>query len=201
MNIAELNFRFVRSAAKGSVTKDGREFPHPYKKRINAYSHALTEGFINALSDAIDDLHEDKNLRLLLQSMVLGGAYQTLPTNSQRALPHRNSTCFVVFDVFYVGDAGKTSAEAMQQRVTNILNEHSVAGDRIRLWWGSYGDTDLNNVWQYYYGTQATYDRARCIKRKYDEGNLFATPFNTPVGPKELCDAMPLHELPRHEEL
>jgi hypothetical protein len=175
----------VRTVNSG-VTKNGREFDLPYKKRVNVMldsdelsgekAYAFAEEFGKLMADVILD-HE----LLLVVQMNLGGGKVLSNDNERRTgIPYRNQTFGFVFDVFYKPSAA-SRANVIQQRMTQLLDD--TGGFSYRLFWGSYGreegETDMSqpNVQMLYFGTEEAYEMMQEIKNNVDPNGIFTTDF------------------------
>jgi FAD/FMN-containing dehydrogenase len=157
---------------------DGREFPEPYKKRVNGFREAMTDAFIEGFLDIIDEVFEEKNAKLVIQMMVAGGAYKA-NEHDGTGLPFRDLIWGFVFDIFYKnGDV--EAAERLQAKVAAMLKTAQKSdGDHVRLLWGSFGNTNMSNskIWPMYYGEGGVYPRMQQLKQHVDPQNIFATSF------------------------
>lgn len=174
--LSEMSDQYVQRA--GTVS-DGREFVYPYKKRLNGTSKPLTEEYIQELTDIMDDAMHERGIYVVLLTVLGGGAFKDSPNRKFGAGQHRDSIVPVVFDIFY-GEGFESLAEDYQDRMTSILSDTVKEKDTLRYAWGTFGDTDINNVWPYYYDDEATYNRLREIKSKIDPEDVFSTRFTIP---------------------
>ena len=81
-----------------------------------------------------------------------------------------------VFDLFY-DDGKKGDAEALQDEMQAIIDAHFSGGQEQRLFWGSFGDTDItkDSVRNCYYDDPAAYALLQQLKKKVDPDDLFRT--------------------------
>ena len=165
---------FVRRKDMG---RDGREFPLPYKKRLNGTKRPLSAAFVSAFVDLVDRVMHSRTVKLVVQMYLHGGVYASPdPTPPVSAICHRDVTVFIVFDCFYTS-GGLQEAEQYQVEMRELLDTHW--GDQeVRMLWGSYGDTDISNerVRKWYYDDD-TWHALQELKREMDPGDLFHTEF------------------------
>jgi len=183
----------VRVAPFG-ITQEGREFDLAYKKRVNVTLRPVTEAraktFANKIGELAQRVISNWNLKLVIQTNVGGGKNRVESNDAPDSLhpgrpftgiPYRNQTFGFVFDVFYRGEDARVEAEAIQQEITDLLNE--IGEFDHRLQWGSFerekGLTNMTKpeVREYYYGSQGAYDNIQSLKREVDPKGLFTTEF------------------------
>ncbi len=158
------------------MTSDGREFEYPYKKRVNATFEPLTDDFKNGFVDLVSDAIADDRVRVVFQ-MVLGGSqHRDHPNRQYTAVQRRDVTIGVVFDIFYT-EGNEALAETYQAGMTALLKNSVPEKDTVKMIWGSFGNTNINEVWQEYYDNRAVYGRLQDIKQKVDPDNVFSTEF------------------------
>lgn len=165
---------FVR---RSGTTPDGREFPEPYKKRLNCTKLALTTTFVASFVDLLDRVVNSSKVLLCFQMFIGGGAYASpVPTPPVNAICHRDVTLGIVFDCFYK-PGGEYEAEQFQSEMSALLGEYS-GPQEIRMLWGSFGDTQIReeSVRKCYYD-DITWNSLQQLKKQVDTGDLFHTRF------------------------
>lgn len=172
----DLSFMCDSWVRRWGTTLDGREFVYPYKKRLNGTFEPLSDAFINGFADLVTTAIFDRKVRIVYQ-MVLGGGMHSGHVNRQyTSCSRRDVTIAVVFDVFYT-DGNEAVAVGYQDAMKELLNNTVAEKDQVRLFWGSFGDTDLNNVWVNYYDSEDQYKRLQGIKSAVDGMDVFHTEF------------------------
>jgi FAD/FMN-containing dehydrogenase len=164
---------FVRRHDMG---EDGREFPLPYKKRLNCDKGALSAAFVSAFVELVDRVVHSHTVKLVVQIFIHGGVYASPdPSPPLTAICHRDVSVGIVFDCFYTPE-GLEEAERYQADMQELIDTHW--GEEIRMLWGSFGDTDISkeHVRRYYYD-DATWKDLQKLKQQMDGGDLFHTEF------------------------
>lgn len=159
-----------------STTVDGREFKYPYKKRVNCTTIAMTNAFLKKFVDMVDKVVNTDGVYLVFQMMIGGGAFQTSPRREQTSIPRRDFVFCFVFDVFYA-DGFMEVAEQLQEEMQGIVNTEFSPGQEQRLFWGSFGETDMRetSVQKFYYDDIGKYVRLQQLKKKVDPNDVFHT--------------------------
>ncbi|KAF5012818.1 hypothetical protein FDECE_1107 [Fusarium decemcellulare] len=160
--------------------KSPREFPYPYVKRTNSTkSLALSKsGWSDWFSGRINEVIKDKKNGLWVSSQlqVYGGKGSMFQRNANNGTAYcfRDATFGGTWDVFYQNT--KEAAEQWQAENDKGAVTHFSKEDR-RVLWGSYGDWNMKNVWQFYYDPD-TYKKMQKIRQTYDpRGTFTANPF------------------------
>ncbi|CAH0020149.1 unnamed protein product [Clonostachys rhizophaga] len=160
--------------------KSPREFPYPYVKRTNTTkSLALSKsGWSDWFSGRINEVLKTKGNGLWVSSQlqVFGGKGSLFQKNANNGTAYcfRDATFGGTWDVFYQNT--KEAAEQWQEENDKGAVTHFSQEDR-RLLWGSYGDWNMKNVWQFYYDSD-TYKKLQKIRQTYDPNGTFtANPF------------------------
>ena len=157
-----------------------REFPYPYIKRTNTTkSLPVSEsGWVDWFSGRIHEVVKTTGNGLWVSSQlqVYGGKESMFQRNANNGTSYcfRDATFGGTWDVFFqdTEEAAKQwQGENDKGAVTHFSKE-----DR-RVLWGSYGDWNMKNVWQYYYDPD-TYKKMQKIRQTYDpKGTFTANPF------------------------
>ncbi len=173
--LSSLSDSFVRR--EPTTTPDGREFPYPYRKRLNCTAAALTDAFIEGLVLLIEKVvMHSPDIYLIFQMAFGGGEYQNSPKKVATAIPRRGLVFCFVFDLFY--DTGmQARAEQLQVEMQLLIDTHFSPAQEQRLFWGSFGDTDITkqSVIDYYYDDPKTYPLLQLLKQRVDPGDTFHT--------------------------
>jgi FAD/FMN-containing dehydrogenase len=174
-SLSSLSYSFVRKFP--ATTLDGREFEYPYKKRINCTTNALTDDFIQQFVDMVDEvLLQTTGVKLVFQMLMGGGAYQNTERRQETSIPHRDYVFCFVFDLFYRKDYEQKAID-LQSRMQNIVDTHYSGNQEQRVFWGSFGDTDISKdeVRKMYYDSTEQYARLQQLKQRIDPNDIFHT--------------------------
>ncbi len=160
-----------------ATTDAGREFDYPYQKRINCTGDALTDGFVAGCVALVNKVvTQSDTVRLVFQMLIGGGNYgKSSPATS---IPRRDFVFCFMFDLFHDDDDdARAEAEGYQAEMQTLIDAHFSGPQEQRLFWGSFGDTNMTNpvVQNYYYDNPARYTDLRQLKRDVDPHNLFST--------------------------
>ncbi|CBJ33760.1 conserved unknown protein [Ectocarpus siliculosus] len=163
---------FVRNTG---MTRDGREYKFPYVKRLNCTTDTLTDEFVQKFIDLVHEAITTREVKLVFQMVMGGGAYEGNGTKGITSIPHRNNVIGIVFDVFYEKD-GKDIANKLHKKFGALLPSFSKGKD-IRMTWGSFGEIKMEKMWESYYGDSGLYQRLQKLKGDVDPKDVFHTPF------------------------
>jgi len=158
-------------------TAGGREFDLPVRKRMNCTKRPLSTTFIDAFIDLVDRAAHSRNVKLVIQTFVGGGAYASpdvMPPLS--SICHRDMVAGIVFDCFHTPD-GLEEAKRYQTEMEGLLGDYS--GDQeVRMLWGSFGDTNIahENIRRCYYDDETWRDLQK-LKKAVDGDDVFHTEF------------------------
>ena len=175
MPLSHLSDSFVRRPPY--TTKDGREFKYPYKKRINCTANALTNNFVKKFVGMVDEVVSDTTgVKLVFQMLFGGGAYQKSERRADTSIPQRDYVYCFIFDLFYKKGHEKTAVK-LQKKMQHLVDTHFSNGQERRVFWGTFGDTDISNpsVRKMYYDSQFQYKRLQNLKKKVDPNDVFHT--------------------------
>ncbi len=162
-----------------STTWDGREFKYPYKKRVNCTMSALTDKFVDQFVGLVEEVVNDTDgVYLVFQMMIGGGNYKNSARRLSTSIPQREFVFSFVFDLFY-DDGFEQTAEDLQQRMQLLVDIEFSPGQEKRLFWGSFGDTDMTkqSVIDLYYDNHNNYTRLKALKARIDPRDTFHTQF------------------------
>lgn len=175
--LSALSDSFVRRWP--ATTSDGREFDFPYKKRINCTANALTDEFVDGLVALVTKVvTQSDSVRLVFQMLIGGGNYRHSGQRPSTSIPRRDFVFCFVFDLFHDdNEDAKAEAVALQAEVQTLIDAHFSGPQEQRLFWGTFGDTDVTNpvVQNYYYDDAARYLRLRQLKTTVDPHDVFHT--------------------------
>jgi hypothetical protein len=184
-SLSSLNQSFVRKWP--AVTRDGREWNQPYKKRVNGTTRAISNAFINAFVDLVDRVLSEPHVKLIFQMAFGGGALRSKGKDnvdgvSVTSIPHRNMVWLFVFDLFY-DDGYEKEAELFQSEMQNIIDDHFSHGQEIRFFWGSFADTDISKeeIRKMYYDNDKEYSDLQNLKKRIDPDDVFHTSLTVQV--------------------
>jgi hypothetical protein len=174
----------MSSIASMWLFKSPREFPYPYVKRTNS-TKSLTlskSGWSGWFSGRLDEVIKTvgNGLWVSSQLQVYGGKGSMFQRNANNGTAYcfRDANFGGTWDVFYQDEkeGTKEAAEKWQAENDRGALTHFSPEDR-RVLWGSYGDWNMKNVWQFYYDRNS-YQKMRGIRKKYDpKGTFTANPF------------------------
>jgi hypothetical protein len=159
----------------------------------------LTVDFVNDFTKLVDEVingPDRGNIKVVVQMFLGGGQVRKLGgEQSNNSISGRNYTVGVVFDIFYNDktDGMKAKAEDFQKRMGDLVYRELDGGREIRMQWGSFGITNMNDVWHYYYDDKAHYEKLQKIKKETDPGDMFHTSFTVQLPPADLESQRRLH--------
>jgi hypothetical protein len=181
---------FVRNVLFGTTAfgDQGREFSFPYLKRLNVFEKPLTSGFVDGFTELINDVIEGRdrdNIKVVFQMVLGGGQVRKLGEQKKTSIAGRNYTIGIVFDIFYNNDKRgmKEKAEMFQERMKTLIDEEFKGEREIRMLWGSFESTNMDDVWPYYYDDREHYEKLQKIKKQADEDDVFHTSFTVQLPP------------------
>ncbi len=176
-DLSVLSDSFVRRWP--ATTADGREFDYPYKKRINCTAGALTDEFIAGCVALVNRIvTQTDSVRLVFQMLIGGGNYRKSAQRASTSIPRRDFVFCFAFDLFHDdNDEAKAEAEALQGEMQTLIDAHFNGPQEQRLFWGTFGDTDMTNpvVQKYYYDDAGRYLTLRQLKATVDPHDVFHT--------------------------
>ncbi|KAI1817976.1 hypothetical protein GGS20DRAFT_530424 [Poronia punctata] len=161
-----------------------REFEKPYVKRTYCTNSTTLskDGWADWATKRIDSIVTPEHNRCWLsaQLQVMGGKHSMFRRNAGNGtFSWRDTTICYTMDCFHDPET-KARAEDWQK----VNDEESIGPNGIfskkdrRLMWGSYGDWDLDKMWDRYFDDRATYDKLRRIRKEADPDGIFtANPF------------------------
>ena len=163
------------------IFRNIREFELPYIKSTHVTNSTtlVKDNWPQWLTRRIDSLvRPDFNgCYISAQIQNFGGKHSKFTTNANNGTAYswRDSTICCTLDSFYDGeDARKTSS------LWHMRNEEEGLGPKgifskqdRRVLWGSFGEFDLDKVWNTYFETKEKYDRLRAARKKADPDGIF----------------------------
>ena len=184
MPISEMMVRFVKHI--------NREYELPYKKTLRGTTQCFNDKFPESFAKKATELMEltgfGDGFKFISQIQMGGGAYFTNdPKSKLTSISHRNCKIGMTFDIFYNtiwNTKAKEKAQDFQDKCKKEWIDDGLFSQNkkdIRFTWGTFGDTNIKNVWQYYYDSQEKYNRLRKIKTKIDPNNVFSNRFTLPL--------------------
>lgn len=165
------------------IFRNIREFKHPYNKRTyTTNSHTLgASGWATWVTQRIDALvrPDDNGCWLSAQLQCFGGKHSKFATNADNGTSYswRDSTIVCTLDCFY--DAEEPAAKARADDWQRGNDEEGIGPSGIfsqqdrRVLWGSYGNYDLDAVWNYYYEDRQKYERLQRTRGRADPDGVF----------------------------
>jgi len=166
-----------------------REFDLPYKKTLRGSTKAWKKEFIDSYCDKVDTIFVNRGeFQFVSQLQLGGGAYYTNDPYSQvTAIAHRDIVVGFTFDIFYDTkidqDAEHKAVEFQLECEKEWIQNKLFSDDDIRMTWGTFGDTNIKNVFLYYYGPNAMgrFAALRRIKKYFDPKNVYHNRFSIPI--------------------
>ncbi|CAM9729384.1 unnamed protein product [Chrysoparadoxa australica] len=191
-DLSYMSNTFVRNSG---MTKDGREFTFPYKKRLNCSRIPVTDKFLEKFLDLTDRIvtgKDSEHVKLVYQMGLGGGAYRANEAAGITSIARRDVLFMVVFDLFYDED-GEEAAQRYQDEMEALLPEFTGTTDKddvaerdIRMQWGTHGSVFMKEVWPLYYGRNGWYPQLQALKQRVDPTDTFTTSF-TVQQPIDTC--------------
>ena len=162
------------------IFRNTREFKFPYIKRTHlTNSNTLVkDNWPEWLTKRIDALIAPLNgCYISAQIQCFGGRQSKFTTNGDNGTAYswRDSTMCCTLDTFYDGEAARQTAKEWHKH----NDEEGVGPNGIfskqdrRVLWGSFGEFDLDAVWNTYFETREKYERLRAARRKADPDGVF----------------------------
>lgn len=178
-------FGWVEKKAMSKLTGDWifrnvREFDYAYQKRAyTTNSTNLTgQGWSSWVTDRIDAIVRPEANRcwLSVQLQAYGGKESRFRTNANNGTSYswRDTTLVAVLDCFHTAEARPRALDWQAGNDQQGLGPNGrFSKDERILFWGSYGDYNLANVWNKYHETKEKYDRIRAVRKRMDPDGTF----------------------------
>jgi hypothetical protein len=160
----------------GWIFRNTREFNWPYIKSTHVTNSTtlIKDKWPAWLSNRIDELVEPEFNGCFISAQIqcFGGKYSKFTTNANNGTAYswRDSTICCTLDAFYEGVEAQQTAIKWHNR-----NEEEGIGPKgvfskedRRVLWGSFGEFDLDLVWNTYFETREKYERLRAARRAAD---------------------------------
>ena len=159
-----------------------REFDHPYIKsvRVTNSTTLVDDGWAAWMTERIDGIvaPDENGCYLSAQLQYIGGNKAKFTTNANNGTSYswrQDTSLIATLDVFYDGDEAQQTAQAWHDSLDTggIGVNGKFCKDDRRLLWGSFGEFDLNSVWQFYYENQAKYKELQLARQVADPNGVF----------------------------
>ncbi|KAI1367944.1 hypothetical protein F5Y08DRAFT_336216 [Xylaria arbuscula] len=162
------------------IFRNVREFEKPYVKRTyTTNSHTLgKDGWADWVVNRIDAIVKPEHNRCWLSAQLqgFGGKNSMFTRNAGNGTAYswRDTTMCATMDCFHNPET-KTRAEDWQK----VNDEEAIGPNGVfskqdrRFLWGSYGDWNLDALWNTYHEDQAKYDKLRRIRKAADPYGIF----------------------------
>ena len=163
------------------IFDDAREFYFPYVKTtlLTNSTTLVKDKWPEWLTGRIDALVKpDNKCHISAQIQSFGGKNSKFITNANNGTAfswRKDSTICCTLDAFYNGeDAHKKAIKwhNRNQKEGNGANGVFCKQER-RVLWGSFGEFNLDSVWNLYFETKEKYDTLRAARRKADPDGVF----------------------------
>ena len=162
------------------IFRNRREFDHPYVKRTYSTNSTTLgkDGWADWVVGRINEIvaPDWNSCWLSAQLQYFGGLHSQFTTNADNgtAFSWRDSTIVATLDCFH-DDEAKSRAETWES-----VNDEEGIGPKgkfskqdRRLLWGSYGNYDLDAVWNTYFEDEHKYQRLQKTRQKADPDGVF----------------------------
>ncbi|KAL8723785.1 MAG: hypothetical protein Q9181_007201 [Wetmoreana brouardii] len=162
------------------IFRNTREFEHPYVKRTYTTNSTTLgkDGWTDWVTKRIDAIVSPEHNRCWLSAQLqcFGGKHSKFRTNADNGTSYswRDSTLVATLDCFHE-DSTKTRAEDWEK----VNDEEGIGPNGLfskrdrRVLWGSYGEYDLDKVWDTYYEDRAKYEKLGRIRQRADPDGIF----------------------------
>ncbi|KAI1774423.1 FAD-binding domain-containing protein [Hypoxylon cercidicola] len=162
------------------IFRNVREFEHPYVKRTyTTKSRTLAkDGWADWVVDRIDAIVRPEHNRCWLSAQLqcFGGKNSMFTRNAGNGTSYswRDTSVGCTMDCFHTEDT-KARAEDWQK----VNDEEAIGPNGVfskedrRVLWGSYGDWNLDAVWNCYYEDRAKYEKLQQIRKVADPYGIF----------------------------
>ncbi|KAF2762936.1 hypothetical protein EJ05DRAFT_471902 [Pseudovirgaria hyperparasitica] len=168
--------------------KKHREFNTPYVKRTYLTSSTTLSktGWSDWVASRFDAIvgFNSNSLHFVSQIQVFGGAKSQFRVNANNGTSHswRDTTVCATIDCFHEdNEIAREAAESWQHKndVEGIGANGKFSKVDKRVLWGSYGDWNMENVWQCYYDDKEKYEKLGRLRGKMDPDGVFTpNPFS-----------------------
>ena len=163
------------------IFRNIREFDLPYVKSTHVTNSTtlVKDKWPEWLAKRIDDLvaPELNGCHISAQIQCFGGKKSKFTTNANNGTAYswRDTTMCATLDAFYNGEAAHKTAIKWHNRneAEGIGAKGVFSKEDRRVLWGSFGEFDLDVVWNTYFETKEKYERLREARRKADPDGVF----------------------------
>jgi hypothetical protein len=167
------------------IFRKAREFDHPYVKSTYL-TNSTTLGkddWAGWVTNRIDTAIKPEGNRCWVSSQLqyFGGKHSKMTTNANNGTAYswRDTTICATLDCFHTPESKGRAEEWEKVNNQEGIGSKGVFSKQDRRWlWGSYGNYDLNAVWNCYYEDRAKYERLQKARRAADpDGTFTPNPF------------------------
>ena len=178
---AEVKIKPMSELTAQWIFRNIREFDLPYLKNVHLTNSTtlVKDNWPKWITKRIHEIVEpDLNgCHLCVQIQCIGGKNSQFAVNANNgtAFSWRDSTVCCVLDSFYRTDAAlKICTQWHKTNDNEGVGPNGVFSkqDRRALW-GSFGNFDLDAVWDKYFESKEKYDRLRAARKKADPDGVF----------------------------
>lgn len=168
------------------IFRNVREFEHPYVKRCYVTSsRTLTrDGWPAWVAKRIDDIVRPEANRCWLSAQLqcFGGRHSAVTRNAGNGTAYswRDASVGATMDCFHEPDTKSLAEDWQKVNDDEAIGPQGIFSKQDKRWlWGSYGEWDLDSVWNCYYEDKEKYERLQRIRKRADPDGIFTpNPFS-----------------------
>jgi hypothetical protein len=156
-----------------------REYELPYVKRVYSTNEKVRQEWVQSFVRHVDEVQSNlskTDCKICVQ-VQQGSKKSKMAMNKDNGTSYswRDTRVGFACDIFY-GPTGHAYAEKWQARNDHVfIGEGGNFSKQDRRWfWGSHGNTNLNEVWRHYYDSEEKYYRILKIKNEVDPEKIFS---------------------------
>ncbi|KAN0081853.1 hypothetical protein V8E54_003151 [Elaphomyces granulatus] len=162
------------------IFRNVREFNHPYIKRT--YSTKSTtlgkDNWAAWVTNRIDTIIKPEGNRCWVSAQLqyFGGKHSKFTTNANNGTSYswRDSTIVATLDCFHTPESLHRAEEWQKVNDEEGIGPKGIFSKQDRrVLWGSYGNYDLDAVWNTYYEDRAKYERLQKARKAADPEGIF----------------------------
>jgi hypothetical protein len=162
------------------IFRNVREFNHPYVKSTTCTnSQTLAkDGWSKWITGRLDSIIKPDGNRLWVSAQFqnFGGKNSATYKNRDNgtSFSWRDSTIVATVDCFYGANRQQSAKDWRTINIQEGIGPNGIFSKQDkRLLWGSFGDYDLDKVWDLYYDDKARYERVKKVRATQDPDGTF----------------------------